>query len=81
MIEEDTKYKKYIKYGVAIEKSIPWIKEQIENSKDGTIIMRAKDVGKEMGQEFEKKNPTSIYWGFEAHFASSQHCCRSRCAQ
>jgi hypothetical protein len=57
---------KYIKYGVAIEKSIPWIKEKIENSKDGTIIIRAKDIGKEMGGEFEKKNPTSIYWGLKS---------------
>lgn len=56
---------KYIKYEVAIKKSIPWIKDQIEKSKDGTIIIRAKDAGKEMGGEFEKKNPTSIYWGLK----------------
>jgi hypothetical protein len=63
--EDINRYTKYIKYGVAIEKSIPWIKEQIQNSKDGTIIVRTKDIGKEMGPEFEKKNPTSIYWGLK----------------
>lgn len=66
-IKEDVnRTTKYIKYGATIEKSIPWIKDQIENSKDGTIRMTAKAVGKEMGGEFEKKNPTSIYWGLKS---------------
>src|SRR3972149_1138276 len=60
-----TKGEKYGKYAVAIQKSIPWIKEQIAANKDGIIRIKATDMGKEMGGEFIKKNATSIYWGLK----------------
>lgn len=60
-----TKGEKYGKYAIAVEKHVPWIKEQISGSKDGTIRIKAADLGKEMGPEFAKKNPTSIYWGLK----------------
>lgn len=60
-----TKGEKYSKYAVAIHKSIPWIEEQIANSPDGTIRIKTKDMGNEMGGEFVKKNEGSIYWGLK----------------
>lgn len=60
-----TKGEKYKKYGMAIEKSIPWIREQIEKSKDGVVRIRNSDIRKEMGGEFVKKNETSVYWGLK----------------
>jgi len=60
-----TKGEKYGKYAIAIQKHIPWIKEQIEANKDGIIRVKATDMGKEMGGEFIKKNATSIYWGLK----------------
>lgn len=60
-----TKGEKYGKYAVAVTKSVPWIKEQIAASKDGTIRIKATDLAKEMGGDFAKKNPTSIYWGLK----------------
>lgn len=60
-----TKGEKYGKYAVAVTKSVPWIKEQISGSKDGTIRIKAADLAKEMGGDFAKKNPTSIYWGLK----------------
>ena len=60
-----TKGEKYGKYAVAIQKHIPWIKEQIAGNKDGVIRVKATDMGKEMGGEFVKKNATSIYWGLK----------------
>lgn len=59
-----TKGEKYGKYAVAIEKHVPWIKEQIAES-DGVIRLKALDMAKEMGGEFAKKTPTSIYWGLK----------------
>lgn len=60
-----TKGEKYGKYAIAVQKSVPWIKEQIVESKDGIIRIRATDLAKEMGPDFAKKNPTSIYWGLK----------------
>lgn len=60
-----TKGDKYSKYAVAIQKSIPWIKEQISNAKEGTIRVKAADIGKEMGGEFAKKSETSLYWALK----------------
>lgn len=60
-----TKGEKYGKYAVAIQKSVPWLKEQIGSSKDGTIRVKATDLAKEMGGDFAKKNATSIYWGLK----------------
>lgn len=60
-----TKGEKYGKYAVAISKSVPWIKEEIEKSKDSVIRIKNSDIRKEMGGEFIKKNDTSIYWGLK----------------
>lgn len=60
-----TKGEKYSKYAVGIQKSIPWIREQIENSPDGTIRMKNEDMRKEMGGEFVKKADGSVYWGLK----------------
>lgn len=60
-----TKGEKYKKYGIAIEKCIPWIREEIEKSKDDTVRVRNSDIRKEMGGEFVNKNETSIYWGLK----------------
>lgn len=58
-----TKGEKYGKYAIAIQKHIPYILDQIKESKDGKIRIKTEAMGKEMGGEFIKKNPTSIYWG------------------
>lgn len=60
-----TKGEKYGKYAIAIQKHVSWIKDQIATSKDGTIRVKAADLGKEMGGDFAKKNPTSLYWGLK----------------
>jgi hypothetical protein len=60
-----TKGQKYGKYAIAIHKHIPWIQKEIENSKEKKIVVKAKDMGKEMGGEFIKKDATSIYWGLK----------------
>ncbi len=63
-----TKGEKYGKYQIAIQGSVPWIKEAISKSKDGTIRIKTTDLAKEMGGDFPKKNPTSIYWGLKYTF-------------
>ncbi len=60
-----TKGEKYGKYAVAIQKHIPWIRDQIAANPEGVIRIKATDMGKEMGGEFIKKNATSIYWGLK----------------
>jgi len=60
-----TKGEKYSKYAMAIQKHIPWIKEEIEKSKDNVIRIKNFDMRKEMGGDFAKKNETSIYWGLK----------------
>jgi hypothetical protein len=60
-----TKGEKYGKYAVAVEKQVQWIKDAIGQSKDGSIRVKAVDLAKEMGGDFAKKNPTSIYWGLK----------------
>jgi hypothetical protein len=60
-----TKGAKYGKYALAIQKTIPWIKEQIANSPEGIIRVKNEDIRKEMGGEFIKKNDTSVYWGIK----------------
>lgn len=60
-----TKGEKYGKYAIAIQKQIPWIREQIANNPEGIIRVKAQDMGREMGGEFAKKNATSIYWGLK----------------
>lgn len=60
-----TKGEKYSKYAAAIQKNIPWIKEEIGKSKDGMIRIKNEDIRKEMGGEFVKKNETSVYWALK----------------
>jgi hypothetical protein len=60
-----TKGEKYSKYAVAIQKSIPWIEEQIANSPDGTIRIKNVDMKNEMGGEFVKKADGSVYWALK----------------
>lgn len=60
-----TKGEKYGKYAVAVQKSVSWIRDQIAEAKDGVIRIKAADLAKEMGGDFAKKNPTSIYWGLK----------------
>jgi hypothetical protein len=60
-----TKGEKYGKYALAIQKTIPWIKEEIGKAKDGIIRAKNADIRKEMGGEFIKKNDTSVYWGIK----------------
>lgn len=54
---------KYPKYRAAIAKTLPWLKEQVEER--GTIRVKLTDVAREMGKEFETKHPTSIAWALK----------------
>lgn len=56
---------KYGKYARAIEKHIPWLKAEIEKSPEHEIIIKNEDMRKELGREFEKLNPTSVYWALK----------------
>lgn len=58
-----TKGDKYGKYAEAIKSHIDWIREKIEESKDGHIRAKAKDIAKEMGQDFVGRDERSIYNG------------------
>ncbi len=60
-----TKGEKYGKYAVAIAKSVPWIKEEIEKSKDGMIRVKVEDIAREMGPDFIKRHHTSLGWGLK----------------
>lgn len=60
-----TKGEKYGKYAQAVAKLVPAIEEAIVGSPDGTVRYKTVDVAKEMGADFAKKNPTSIYWGLK----------------
>ena len=55
--------KKYTKYKLAIQKIVPFLKENIE--KKETIRLKSEDIKKEMGGEFAKRHATSIYWGLK----------------
>lgn len=54
---------KYSKYRIAIQKSLPTLKELIANN--GTIRVKHTEITKEMGREFEKLSPTSIQWAMK----------------
>lgn len=56
---------KYAKYAVAIAPHVNWLKEQIDASETGLIRVRSKDVAATMGEDFVKRNATSIYWGLK----------------
>lgn len=54
---------KYVKYRLAIQKMVPFLKESIEDRE--TIRVKTEDIKKEMGGEFANKHDTSIYWGLK----------------
>lgn len=54
---------KYAKYRIAAQKIVPFLKENIESKE--TIRMKTEDLKKEMGSDFAKKHPTSMYWGLK----------------
>lgn len=60
-----TKGEKYSKYAAAIEKHIPWIRGEIEKSKDATVRVKNVDMKKEMGGEFVNKSDVSVYWALK----------------
>ncbi len=62
IIREETKGRKYGKYAQAIGSEIQWLKDSIKKSKDGKIRIKARDIAKSMGPEFEKKKDKAIYW-------------------
>ena len=57
---------RYGKYATAIGPYVGQLKELIEESKDGHIRVKIKDIAKQMGSSFEKLHPTSIYWGLKS---------------
>ncbi len=60
-----TKGEKYGKYATTVPRILPDIEALIDASKDGKVRLKNIDVAKEMGADFAKKNPTSIYWGLK----------------
>lgn len=60
-----TKGEKYGKYAAVATRILPDIEALIDASKDGKVRLKNIDVAKEMGADFAKKNPTSIYWGLK----------------
>ncbi len=56
-------YWKYSRYSDVLSKHIEWIIENIENSKDGNIRIRANDLIKELGPNFTVNHYTSIFAG------------------
>lgn len=59
------KISRYGKYVDAISPHVEWLKNSITNAKDGVIRVKTTDIVKEMGREFARKNPKSIYWGLK----------------
>lgn len=57
--------KRYGKYAAATEKLTTFLQENINNSKDGTIRIKIKDIVKEIGPDFVGKSPTSVMWGLK----------------
>jgi len=57
------KGQKYAKYRLAVQKIVPFLKENIE--KKETIRVKVDDLKKEMGKDFTSKHATSIYWGLK----------------
>lgn len=57
------------KYEAALASHIDWIKEKIENSKDGYIRVKTGDLAQSMGMKLKTArdgpglHETSIYWG------------------
>lgn len=58
-----TKGEKYGKYAIAISPHLPWLKENIDTSKDGYIRIKTTDIAEAM--KIPKKSDTAIYWGLK----------------
>jgi hypothetical protein len=56
---------KYTKYKLAINPHVEFLRESIENSKDGKIRVKSMDVAAQMGPEFKSRHATSLYWGLK----------------
>lgn len=58
---------KYAKYERAIAPFLPWIKENIAASADGSILLKANEVAEQMdansnSTEFSEKAAITVYW-------------------
>jgi len=51
----------FANYTVALKSVIPFLIREIDDI--GEIRVKAKDIIKEMGREFERKNPSSLIYG------------------
>ncbi len=60
-----TKGEKYGKYAQSVAKDVQWLKDRIQESPDGKIRVKIRDMAKSMGPEFDKKSDTAIYWGLK----------------
>lgn len=60
-----TKGEKYGKYAQSIAKDVQWLKDRIQESPDGKIRVKIRDMANTMGPEFDKKSDTAIYWGLK----------------
>ena len=46
----------------AMSKNVEWIKEKIAESADNIVRIRAKDLAKDMGPEFESEDLIDLYY-------------------
>lgn len=60
-----TKGEKYGKYAQAIASHVKWLLDQIKESADHKIRVKAIDIKKVMGPTFEKLSDTAVYWGLK----------------
>lgn len=51
----------YIKYAMAVDSMIPWVKEQINNSDIKFVTVLVEDLIKEMNIDYEEKSFQSLY--------------------
>ena len=56
---------RYGRYKTAIKPLIPWIKQQISESKTGKITMKPVDIAEHLGSEFKLLKPKSLYWALK----------------
>lgn len=53
--------RQYAEFCDVIEKFVPRLKKEIDDEK--TIFVKARNLAKEMGPQFQDKHPVSFYWG------------------
>ena len=57
---------KYSKYRIGLEPQVPWLREEIGKSKDGSIRVKVNDILKTITQNVGGtvgRHSTSVYWG------------------